>query len=527
MKSFIDPGVKVKTFIILVAVVTVVVALTVCGGAYAFSDAAGVLRSFGDKTSWMSSCFVVGDGSWVVAPVSAVTEKVGPEAERTVSNPIFISTYTGRAYPAELKALNKDLGVALVKLPISGLPAAAFARIDEFSKAAYGSMGELMQGEPIGNRWPTDVYGIAREQTKEGSSKLTLNEWGAGKVFVTDIGKFKWLFLSDITPSKAVPDGSMIIRSGKLAGMYLNKLVITGGKEDVVFGRCAMSTEIEKYISDKGVQNAYDPPEPTVTRPTQAEAAFQLQAGVYSYAGVGRADLALDSAKKLVQIAPDDAQARMMLGASLAASGKFDEALPEFAEAEKLNPKLPLLRMNRALALIGLNKKNEAETELLKAISEAPRDSRPLVAIAEFYMADQANKDKAAEYAQKAAVADPNSPAIMLLVARAEKNRKQYAAAVNEIGKALKISPNWGEAYYALGVTYEEAGDIANAEKAYRLYIEKQPNNPEALFILASFLIDQGKKDEPAELIAKIKAMNPPQPVIDAAAELEKKMGAR
>ena len=94
-------------------VIAIIIMLSLCasaGAAASIADCTGLVRAFGDVTSWMSSSFVVGDGSWVLAPADAVTEKVGPTTDQTVRYPIFISNYTGLAYQCELKHVDKDLG---------------------------------------------------------------------------------------------------------------------------------------------------------------------------------------------------------------------------------------------------------------------------------------------------------------------------------------------------------------------------------------------------------------------------------
>ena len=493
------------------------------GGSLA--DCAGVIRVFGDASSWMSSCFVVGDGSWVITTSDAVVEKPGPQTERTIRFPIFISPYTGQAYQCELKANDKDLNLALLKLPTKGLPAAPLAQMSDFSKAAYGTMGQLMSGEPIGNLWPTEIYGITREKRGD-IYRLEVSNWNAKKVFVTDIGKYKWPFLSEINPDTAVPNGAMVVRGSNVAGLYINKLTITGGKAPVKFGRCVMSTEIASYLGKHGVDTAtlYSPPAATIQSEDNADTAFQLQARIYSQIGIGRSDLALSYATDLVKIRPKDAYAQMVLGVALTGAGKCEDALKIFDEAAKLDPQVPTLRTNRALALVGLKKRNEAETELLKAIDEAPSDVRPVTVLADFYLGDDATIDKALVYAKKATTMASDSPAALLLRARAEKRKKNYQDSVNTISEAIKLAPDWGDAYFALGSTFEQAGDKANAEKAYRSLVEKQPKNANSILTLASFLVDSGQKDEPAELIARLKALNPPKEILDAAQALEDKM---
>ncbi|MCX8052962.1 MAG: tetratricopeptide repeat protein [Armatimonadetes bacterium] len=500
-------------------------------GAYAFavnlSDCAGVIRVFGDSVSWMSSCFVVGDGSWAIASADAVIEKVGPDVEQPIRKPIFISFYTGQAWQCELRAYDKELEIALLKLPIAGLPAAPLASSTEFtkSKTPTATLGQIMSGEPLGGVWPTEVYGITRE--KRGSEyRLVVGQWNAKNAALSEIGKRNWLFLSDIYPDSPIPNGAMVARGSNVVGVYLNKLTIGSGKQSVSFGRCAISPQIARYLSERGIDTAalYDPPAPTIKREDGAGDAFQLRAAIYSQIGAGRPGEALERAQALVKLRPSEADAHLLLGVALTGSGKFEEAVKAFDEAAKIDPKLPTLRTSRALALIGLGKLSEAEADLLKAVEEAPDDVRPVTALADFYMGDEKTYDKAFTYANRAQSMAPNSPAAKLLLARVEKRRKNYQAALNSIQAVLKMAPKWPDAYYAAGTTFEESGDLVNAEKAYRKLVELQPQNTTSLITLASFLADRGKYDEAAGLISKIRELNPPQPILDALKELEKKV---
>lgn len=493
--------------------------------ATSLADCAGVVRAFGDMSSWMSTCFVIGDGSYVLTTWDSITEVINADTRQIIRFPLFISAYTGQAYHCETVASSKELNIAILKLPISGLPAAPLAPFDAFAKAACGTMGQLSQGEAVGNKWPTTIYGITLDKSAK-PPKLGLSQWNADKVFVTDIGEHKWMFVSSISPPDAVPNGAMVARDSVVVGIYVNKLVITGGGQDVTYGRCAMSPEIARFCGSSGIDTAtlYDPPKPTIVKPKDADAVFQLCSRIYSQVGAGKPALALQPATALTKARPDDAQAWMALGVAQLGANKAEEALKSFDEAMKLNAKLPMLRTNRAFALAALKKTSEAESELLKAVSESAADPRPVVALAEFYLADEKTLDKALTYAKKAATMSPNSAAAQLLVGKVEKNRKQYQEAVNAIGEAIKMAPDWWEAWYALGSTYEAAGDKTNAEKAYRMLVEKHPKNPDSYMTLASFLADEGKKSEAIELLSKLKALRPMKEVLDAAQELQDKI---
>jgi len=510
---------------IILVLALMMLAASCAPAATTLSDCAGVVRVFGDMSSWMSSCFVIGDGSYVLTTWDSVTEVISKDTKQTMRFPLFISAYTGQAYQCELKAFNKELNVAILKLPVSGLPAAPLAQIADFAKAAYGTMGQLSDNDVVGNKWPTSLYAITLDKSAK-PPKLGVSQWSADKVFITDIGNYKWMFLSSVDPSDAVPNGAMVARDATVVGMYVNKLVVTGGKQDVIYGRCAMAPEMARFCGDSGIDTAslYEPPKPTAVKAKDADAAFQLCCRIYSQIGARRPALALQPATALAAARPQDAQAKMALGIAQLGAGKADEALKSFDEATKLDPKLPMLRTNRALALAALKKTSDAESEMLKAVEESTADPRPVVALAEFYLANEKTLDKALEYAKKAAILSPNSAAAELLVGKVEKSRKKYQEAVNAIGEAIKMSPDWWEAWYALGSTYEAGGDKTNAEKAYRMLLDKQPKNPDSYMTLASFLGDEGKKDEALELIGKLKALNPPKEVLDAAQQLQDKI---
>ena len=83
---------------------------------------------------------------------------------------------------------------------------------------------------------------------------------------------------------------------------------------------------------------------------------------------------------------------------------------------KQLNWTLKLIsaRVSLASALIEQKKNPDAEKELLKAAELAPLDYRPAAALADFYMADAKNSDKALEWARKYANLKSKSPMALL-----------------------------------------------------------------------------------------------------------------
>lgn len=502
------------------AAVLFLLAAAAQAGAVSIPECQGIVRAYGDATTWMTSAFVIADGGWVVTTADAVTEKITKGITQPVRTAVFISAYTGEAFQCEVKAVNPDLNAALLRLPRAGLPSVQFARADGFSKVMYATLGQLMSGEQTGGGWKTEIHGLIRE--RGGTGNLVVQEWSANKAFLTDIGDYKWLFLSEMS-ERNMPSGSVVARGPLVVGMYLNRLSITGGETIVSYGRCAAAHSIAAFAVKNGVleEMLYSPAAQTVRADQASPTVFQLNAAIYSFIGAGLAAKALEAASELVKFRPADAEAQTAYAIALTASGRFEDALRALDEAAKLNPKLPTLRLDRAAALTGLKKDAEAEAELAKALEERPNDLRAITAAADFYSADPKTLDKALAHAEKAVRLAPNSPAAKLLLARVKKRMKNYDSAIAQIEEAIKLVPNWPPAYYALGTTCEEKGDTAKAEAAYRKLVELQPKNPEALLTLAGFLADNAKPADALDFLIKLRELNPPQAALDAAKKIE------
>jgi len=71
---------------------------------------------------------------------------------------------------------------------------------------------------------------------------------------------------------------------------------------------------------------------------------------------------------------------------------------------------------------------------------------------------------------------------------------------------------------------YEDAGDFDNAQKALETIAEKNPKDATALVALASFYVDRKDKEKAESILAKVKQLSPPQPILDAVADLESKL---
>jgi len=112
----------------------------------------------------------------------------------------------------------------------------------------------------------------------------------------------------------------------------------------------------------------------TALAPSHAGAGIAL---ANTYLGQGMLTEALDTAKKLVAQAPNDARARDMLGEILMRKGSFDEADASFEEATKLSPDAWMSFMGRAYVRFFRGHQAAARVMLTRAKEAAQRAPAP------------------------------------------------------------------------------------------------------------------------------------------------------
>ncbi len=486
----------------------------------------GVVFAVGDAATWFSSAFVIADGGWVICTADSVTEHTSATNSQPIRNPIFISRFTGLAYECEVVAVDEKSSVALLKLPVKGLPAVDLGQSKDFARAGFGTVGELASSDTIGSVWPTTIFGVAAGRS--GDAGLVVRGWNANRAFVTEIGSRKWLLLGELSPAdRPIPNGSVAMRERTAVGMYVNRLRITDPKkEDVILGRCLASSELVSFAAKQNIpaETLHVTPAATLKTSPRAGRAFALNVRALSMSSSGASEDALKVSKELSELMPDDPAARMSYGVALVAEGKFEDAMGVFGEVEKLDREAPNLKTNRAAALIGLKRNDEAEKELLQAAKDAPGDTRPLYALVAFYSADEKTLEKALEYARQTVNLAPKSPLARLQYAMAYRALKKYKESIEAIQLALSLAPDWLDAWIAAAVVYEDAEDFENAQKTLETIADKRPEDASSLLALASFYVDRKNKAKAESTFAKIKALSPPQEILDAVTDLETKL---
>ena len=107
-----------------------------------------------------------------------------------------------------------------------------------------------------------------------------------------------------------------------------------------------------------------------------------------------------------------------------------------------------------------------------------------------------ANPAKQKEYLDTLVAAYPNDERAHFNLGGYFFGQQQYPQAIEQYKKATELEPSYSTAYNLLGYSYRQAGDFANAEKAFQRYIELIPKDPNPYDSYAELLLKMGRFDD-------------------------------
>ena len=102
---------------------------------------------------------------------------------------------------------------------------------------------------------------------------------------------------------------------------------------------------------------------------------------------------------------------------------------------------------------------------------------------------------------RQAVSVSPDHPVVRLDLGLTLFERGAFSESIEQIETAVRLKPDYAEAYSALGAAWEGAGDTARAEKAFVESLRIQPGNPIALERLGHMRISQKRYAEAARLL--------------------------
>lgn len=201
------------------------------------------------------------------------------------------------------------------------------------------------------------------------------------------------------------------------------------------------------------------------------EQAMQMAVKLY---GEGKFSQAERVCRQIIGARPEHADAHNILGVSLQALGRGDDAIAELRRAVKLAAQAPNLRANLG--------------EVLRQNGQA---------------------DEAAKELEKAVELEPKNPPALNNLGIIHFDQGKFLDAANYYRRALEIRPHMAEALNNLGNALRATGDVEGALSAYQDALTYRENYPEAYNNLGTMLQQDRKHEEAEHALRKAIAQNP------------------
>ena len=152
------------------------------------------------------------------------------------------------------------------------------------------------------------------------------------------------------------------------------------------------------------------------------------------------------------------------IGIALMEQFSFREAMAEFEQCLKVNPKFVPALVNSALAHFYLQEFAPAEEFLNQAVALNPSQSNALFALGMIYR-NQNQMDKALQAFQKILNADPQDSTTLYQLGQIYLKKQDYANAVSTLEKVVELSPYDIAAHYNLATALIRKGDQAQGQR--------------------------------------------------------------
>ena len=211
-------------------------------------------------------------------------------------------------------------------------------------------------------------------------------------------------------------------------------------------------------------------------------------------AGLKDTDGAIEQLQNLVATNPKDANAYITLAGMQAAKGDDSAAEAAFLKAVDLDARSPVPLVALSNFYWSKGRKAEVESTLKRASSVAPNDPRVQNALAAFYLTT--GRDKDAEAPLRAMDASTKSASARISLADYYLRMKREDDAVKLLRELAGSDAGFGPATLRLARLDYEKQHAAEAYRQIDAVIAKEPRNPDALMLKATFLRREHKLDD-------------------------------
>lgn len=225
----------------------------------------------------------------------------------------------------------------------------------------------------------------------------------------------------------------------------------------------------------------------------------------------GNAEAAVRTLADAIHENPNDGPAYLLLGEILNDANRSPEALDPLTNAVRLLPNSAAAHNALGEAFSNLNSLNPARIQFEKALQLAPR--MPLAHLNLGMILAQTEDLAAAarhlDFAIAKLGATPDAARAHYLRAKVFTDESQVERACQELQTAVKIAPEFAEAWSDLGQARKTLLDDTAALSSFERAVTLSPADPVALSRYGNELLHQGKTKQAIDQLDKAAAINP------------------
>lgn len=181
-------------------------------------------------------------------------------------------------------------------------------------------------------------------------------------------------------------------------------------------------------------------------------------------------------------------------GKKYAAQGKHTEAIIQYRNAIKLDPKFGEARYELGQAYLNTSEPAKAMGEFVRAADLLKTADANLIA-GQLLLVARRYED-AKTRAEMVLELDSRNVQAQLLKGAALAGLKDFVSAIKEVDDAIRLDPQNARSFVTLGALQVGSGRAAEAEAAFRKAVEVAPNLPAAQMALANFYWSSGRAAE-------------------------------
>lgn len=224
----------------------------------------------------------------------------------------------------------------------------------------------------------------------------------------------------------------------------------------------------------------------------------------------GRIDEAIAEGKRFARRNPKDGRIYNLLGAAHAAQRRFPEAAKYFEKAAKLNPADKAAFNNLGNIRKETGDIEGAITSYKAALACDPNFPDALNgAGAALLERTPPDTEQARDYLQKALKLNPNFANAYSNLGLLNRIRGDYDAAIEFCRKALSLQPRLAEAHLTLGVALQATGKLEEALSHLRQAAALNPGDAKALVMLGRMLLESANVDAAIDCFRQALSIDP------------------